>query len=56
MSEFTIIDRVLNMHPTMHSAKSLYKLMSTKMGRFGRKISVFNYFCKKLNLKSLRQL
>ena len=29
MSEFMIIDRVLNMSHTMHSARSLYKLMST---------------------------
>ena len=29
MSEFTIIDRVLNMHDTVHSARSLYKLNST---------------------------
>ena len=29
MSEFTIIDRVLNMSNTMHSARSLYKLMNT---------------------------
>ena len=29
MSEFAIIDRVLNMSHTMHSARSLYKLMNT---------------------------
>ena len=29
MSEFTIIERVLNMYHTIHSARSLYKLMST---------------------------
>ena len=29
MSEFTIKDRVLNMSHTMHSARSLYKLMNT---------------------------
>ena len=29
MSEFTIIDRVLNMHHILHSARLLYKLMST---------------------------
>ena len=68
MSEFLIIDRVLNMyHTIMHSASSLKKLMSTyseftyselgqrsKMECFGKIIIVFNYFCKKLHLKSLR--
>ena len=29
MSEFTIIDRVLNMYQIIHNARSLYKLMST---------------------------
>ena len=29
MSEFTIIDKVLNMYHTIHSARSLYKLMNT---------------------------
>ena len=29
MSEFSIIDRVLNMYHTIHSTRSLYKLMST---------------------------
>ena len=29
MSKFTIIDRVLNMSHTIHSTRSLYKLMST---------------------------
>ena len=29
MSEFTIIERVLNMYHTIHSVRSLYKLMST---------------------------
>ena len=29
MCEFAIIDRVLNMYHTIHSARSLYKLMST---------------------------
>ena len=28
MSEFMIIDRILNMYHTMHSSRSLYKLMS----------------------------
>ena len=34
MSEFTIIDKVLNMSHVIHSARSLYKLMSNywKMG------------------------
>ena len=69
MSEFTIIDRVLNMYHTIYSARSLYKLTSTnwgigvfrngqrsKMEPFGKIIIVFNYFCKKLHLKSLRNL
>ena len=29
ISEFTIIDRVLNMYHTVHNAMSFYKLMST---------------------------
>ena len=29
MSEFSIIDRVLNMYHTIHSTRSLFKLMST---------------------------
>ena len=29
MSEFTIVDRVLNIYHTIHSARPLYKLMST---------------------------
>ena len=29
MSEFTIIDRVLNVYHTIHSARSLYKVIST---------------------------
>ena len=29
MSRFTIIDRILNMFHTIHSARSLYKIMST---------------------------
>ena len=60
MSEFTIIDKVLNMYHTIHSARSLYKLMNTygeidvfkkkncqnsKMEPFGKMIIVFNYFC-----------
>ena len=57
MSEFTIIDRILNMHHTVHIARSLYKLVSTyweivvfrtrsKMEHFGKIIIIFNYFCK----------
>ena len=36
MPDFTMIGRVLNMSHTMHSARSLYKLMSTyqEMGVF----------------------
>ena len=29
MYEVTIIDRVLDMYPTIHTARSLYKLKST---------------------------
>ena len=67
MSEFSIIVRVLNMYQAIHSGMSLYKLMSTyweimyselchrsKMEHFGKIIIVFNYFCKKLYLKSFR--
>ena len=35
MSEFAIIDRVLNMSHTIHSAKSLYKLTNTSKLRDG---------------------
>ena len=28
MSEFTIMDRVLNIYETIHSARSLYKLVN----------------------------
>ena len=64
MSKFSI-DRVLNTHHTTHSARSLYKLrvlierwaysepgQRSKMKRFGGIIIHFNFFCKKLNLKS----
>ena len=67
MSEFSIIDRVLNISLTIHSARSLYKLMSTywemaysepgqrsKMEHFGKIIVVLTIFEKKLRLKSLR--
>ena len=61
MSDFLIIDSFLNTYLTTHSARSLHKLVSTysepdqrsKMERFGKKIILFNYLCKKLNLKSL---
>ena len=69
MFGFTLMDRVLNIYHTIHRARSLYKLMSTyweigvfrtrqrsKMERFGKISVFFNYFCKKLNLKSLRVL
>ena len=52
MSEFTIIDRILN----IYSARSLYKLMSAyywAVGVFSNIVVVFNNFCKKLRLKSL---
>ena len=29
MSEFTIIDEVLNMYPTIYDRRALYNLMST---------------------------
>ena len=63
MSEFTKIDRVLNMYHTIHSARSLCKLMSiyweisvfrtgqrSKMESFGEIITLFNYFQKIWNL------
>ena len=50
VSEFSIIDSFVNMYHTIHSATSLYKLIST----YWQIIIVFNYFCKKLQLKSLR--
>ena len=64
-SGFTIINRLLNMCHTIHSLRSLWKLVSTyweifktgqrsKMKRFGKMIIVFNYFCKKCQLKPLR--
>ena len=62
MSEFTMIDRVLNIYHTIHSTRSFCKLMSTywEIGvlfeYFGKIIISFNYFCKILHLKSLRQL
>ena len=43
-SEFTIIDRILSMSNTIHSARSLYKLMSTY-----REMSVMNT-CRLLNM------
>ena len=58
MSEFAIIDRVLNMSHTMHSARSLYKLMNTywEIGVFrtlskikecfGKLLSVLTIFAK----------
>ena len=64
MSEFTITDRVLNIYYTINSARSLYKLMTGYLLRDQRPgqrskmehflITVFNYSCKKLHLKSLR--
>ena len=67
MLEFTIIDRALKMSHTMHSARSIFKLISnicrwvypepsqrSKIGRFEKIIIAFNYFCKTLHLKSLR--
>ena len=57
MSEFTIIDSVLNMFHPIHNARSHYKLVNTywEMGllktlsmilknRFGKIIIVFNFF------------
>ena len=39
MSEFTIIDRILNMYHTLHSARSLCKLLSTYLEIFrGREV------------------
>ena len=46
MSEVTIIVRVLNIYHTIHSATSLYKLLSSKMERFGKITIAFNYFHK----------
>ena len=60
ITEFSIIDRVQKIYHTIHSARSLYKLMSTyweiqslfrtgskiKMERFGKIIIVFNCFRK----------
>ena len=54
VSEFTIIERVLNMYHTIYSTRSLFKLMSTYSEVdifrilsecFGKIIIVFNYFC-----------
>ena len=61
-SEHTTIDRVLKMYHTVHSARLVYKLMSTysehgkrsKMERFAKTIIVVKKFSKKLDLKSLR--
>ena len=62
MSDFLIIDSFLNTYLTTHSARSLHKLVSTysepdqrsKKEHSGKIIIVFDYFCMKLNLKSLR--
>ena len=56
MAEYVwIYDSSLNMSYTMHSTRSLYKLISTYWEeRFGKIITAFNYFCKTLHLKSLR--
>ena len=58
MFEFTIIDRVLNISNTSHSARSLYKLMKpcqrSKIKHFRKLIMAFNYFRKTFHLKSLR--
>ena len=69
MSQFTIIDSVLNMYHTAHSTRSLHKLIvlierkaysescqRSTIKPFGKIFVIFNYFCKKLNLKSLRWL
>ena len=64
MSEFTVIDRVLNMFHKIHRARSYCKLIITysepgqrfKMERFGKIILVFNYFCKEFHFKSLWEL
>ena len=65
MSEFSIIDRFLNMHYIIHSVRSLYKVDQSvliqnlvtrfKIDRFGKIIIIFNYFWKKIHLKSLRE-
>ena len=69
MSEFTIIDRVLNISHTVHSARSLYNVISaiterwvysepcerSKIERFWKIIIAFNYFHKKTDFKSLRK-
>ena len=67
MSKFTKIDKILSMSYTKHSAKSLYKLMSTyerkaysepyqraMIERMGKIIIACNYFCRALHLKYLR--
>ena len=67
MPEFTIIDRVLSMSRTIHSARSLYKLrvlierwaysepfQRSNIERFGKIIVAFNYFRETPRLKSLR--
>ena len=63
MSEFKVMDKVLNMYHTKYSASSLCKLMSsyweigvfsTLSECFGKVITFFNYFRKKLHRKSLR--
>ena len=39
MSKFAITERVLNMHHTIHSARSLYKLLQVLTKRFKFRIS-----------------
>ena len=58
MSEFTIMDRVLNIYHIIHSVRSLYKLMSAywETGVFGKIFIVFNYYSKKHDLNFLRRL
>ena len=56
MSEFTIIDRVLNIYHTIYSARSLYKLMSTYSEIQRNSYSFQLFLQKKLHLKSLRGL
>ena len=60
MPEFLIIDRILNMYHTIHSARSLYKFneyllrdrysepgQKFMVEHFGKISIVFNYFCRK---------
>ena len=67
MSEFSIIDMFLKLNHTVHSARSLCKLVLVerqaysepcqrpKIECFVKLIIVFNYFCKKLHIKSLKE-